>query len=101
MAQNLAPKQLNFVSQFSVAVVQLLDINDRLIGLSSNWSGNSYATGAEPAENNITDEVLSGDPANQNWAYMTASQLNQAIGAVATINDAIAANRGYLEALRP
>jgi hypothetical protein len=101
MAQNLAPKQLNFVDQFTKAVVQLLSDNKELLDLLANWNGNAYATGAEPTSNNITDDVLSGNSLNQQWAYMTASQLNEAVGAVKTVNDTIAANRGYLEAMRP
>ena len=101
MPQNIAPKQLNFVASFTAAVVELLNDNDALLGLLSNWNGNSYATGAEPIANNITDEVLSGNSLNQQWAYMTAQQLNEAVGAVKTVTDAIATNRGYLEAMRP
>ena len=101
MPQNLVPKQLNFVGQFTAMTVQLLNDNDVLLGLFSNWLGNAYATGADPIENNITDEVLAGAGLNQQYAYMTASQLNQAIGAVKSVTDAIETNRGYLEAMRP
>ena len=61
----------------------------------------AYAKGAVPIENNITDEVLSGDPLIQDVAYMTADLLNRAEGAVVTVNAAVEANRGYLEAMRP
>lgn len=101
MAQDLAPKQLNFVQDFTAAVVQLLRTNDLLLAQLANWNGNSYATGAEPLENNITDDVLSGNSLNQQWAYITAIGLNEAIGAVKTVTDTVAANRGYLEAMRP
>lgn len=101
MAYNLVPKQLNFVDDFTQAVVELLRMNSVLLSLLENWSGNSYPTGAQPPENNITDEVISGDPLNQQWAYMTAEQLNRAIGAVTTVTEAVEANRGYLEAMRP
>ena len=100
MAQNLAPKQLNFVADFTTAVTGLLRANDVLISLVAQWKGNSYATGASPSENNITDEVLSGNSLNQQFAYMTADQLNRAEGSVEAVNAAVDTNRGYLEAMR-
>ena len=100
MAQNLAPKQLNFCRSFATAVTLFLQANDVLLSLIEQWDGNSYATGAQPAENNITDEVISGDPLIQDVAYMTADLLNRAEGAVKTVTEAVEANRGYLEAMR-
>ena len=100
MAQNLAPKQLNFCRDFGASVTRLLQANDVLISLVEQWKGNSYAIGAQPIENNITDEVLSGNAQIQDVAYMTADLLNRAEGAVETVNAAIEANRGYLEAMR-
>lgn len=101
MAQNLAPKQLNFVRQFSAAVVALLQANDALTSLVANWNGNSYATGASPTGNNITDTVISGNAQIQDVAYMTAAELNSAEAAVASVQAVVASNRGYLEAMRP
>ena len=100
MAQNLAPKQLNFCRSFAAAATTFLQANDVLLSLVEQWKGNSYATGAEPIENNITDDVISGDPLIQDVAYMTADLLNRAEGAVETVNAAVEANRGYLEAMR-
>jgi hypothetical protein len=101
MAQNLAPKQLNFCRDFARAVTTLLQANDVLVSLVAQWNGNSYATGAEPLTNNITDEVLSGDPQIQDLAYMTAAQLNTAEGSVVSIQQIVDQHRGYLEAMRP
>ena len=101
MAQNLAPKQLNFCRDFARAVTTLLQANDVLISLVEQWNGNSYAKDAIPLENNITDEVLGGDPLIQDVSYMTQDLLNRAEGSVVTINAAVDANRGYLEAMRP
>ena len=81
----------------------MLDASDNLNALINQWNGNSYATGASPTANNITDAVLSGNSLIQDVAYMTALQLNQAEGAVAgtgAVLAVIAANRGYLEAMR-
>jgi hypothetical protein len=101
MAQNLAPKQLNFVRDFARAVTTLLQANDVLLSLVEQWNGNSYATGAEPLSNNITDEVLSGNAQIQDVAYMTAEQLNSAEGSVVSVQQTIEQHRGYLEAMRP
>ena len=101
MAQNLAPKQLNFCRDFARAVTTFLQANDVLLSLIEQWDGNSYATGAQPVENNITDEVLSGNAQIQDVAYMTADLLNRAEGAVKTVTESVEANRGYLEAMRP
>lgn len=101
MPTNLVPKQLNFVADFSAAITRFLQANDVLISLVAQWKGNSYAIGAEPIENNITDEVLSGNSLNQQFAYLTADQLNRAEGAVEAVQTTVDANRGYLEATRP
>jgi hypothetical protein len=101
MAQNLALEQLNFCRQFSAAVVALLQANDSLLSLINNWNGNNYATGASPTSDNITDDVISGNSLVQDMAYMTAAELNSAEGAVVTVTSSVAANRGYLEAMRP
>jgi hypothetical protein len=101
MAQNLAPKQLNFCRNFAAAVSGLLAANDVLISLVEQWNGNSYATGALPVENNITDEVLSGNAQVQDLAYMTAALLNDAEGSVVAVQQTVDAHRGYLEAMRP
>lgn len=101
MAQNLTPKQLNFVRNFASAVRDLLDANDNLVSLVAQWNGNSYATNAVPTSNNITDTVLSGNSLIQDVAYITATQLNQSEGAVVTVLASVASNRGYLEAMRP
>jgi hypothetical protein len=100
MAQNLAPKQLNFCRNFAAAVTAFLQANDLLVSLVEQWKGNSYATGAQPIANNITDEVISGNAQIQDVAYMTAALLNTAEGAVESINSAVQTNRGYLEPMR-
>ena len=97
MAVDMTSKQLNFVSEFTQQVVALLNNNDNLVALMENWTNNSYPTGAEPASDNITDEVLEGS----SFKYMTAAELNSAIGAIASVTEAVKTNRGYLEPMRP
>ncbi len=101
MAQNLAPKQLNFCRAFATAVVALLDANDNLTALVNDWNANAFATGASPTGNNITDTVISGNSLIQDVAYITAADLNTAEGAVVAVQTTVAAQRGYLEAMRP
>jgi hypothetical protein len=96
MAVDLTPKQTGFVSRYRDTTTDFLRLADKLANLKSEWDANAFATGASPAGNNITDTtVQAAAPA------ATALQLNQAIGAVESIRTTIAANRGYLEALRP
>ena len=97
MPTDMTSKQLNFVSEFTQQVVSLLNNNDAIVSLMANWTNNGFATGAEPSENNITDEVLAGS----SFKYMTASDLDQAIAGANAIVQAVAANRGYLEPMRP
>jgi hypothetical protein len=101
MAQNLVPKQLNFLSAFTQGIIALLQANDNLTSIIANWNGNSYATGASPTSDNITDTVISGGTPPSAFAYMTAAELNSAQGAVVNVQATIATNRGYLEAMRP
>lgn len=96
MAQVLTSKQVGFAGRYAVAIQGLISVIDGLTLLKAEWDANAYATGASPAGNNLTDAILQGN----GFAYLTALQVNQAVGAVETIRTAVAANRGYLEALR-
>jgi hypothetical protein len=97
MSVDMTSKQLNFVSEFTRVVVSLLTDNDTLASLKENWTNNGFASGAEPPENNITDEILSQSA----FKYMTADELNLAMGGVASVMQAVTTNRGYLEPMRP
>lgn len=76
--------------------MQFLNASDNLTMLVAEWNANAYATGANPAGNNIADSDLVGD-----LAYISATQLNALIGAIVTVTGSVASNRGYLEAGRP
>lgn len=95
MSQDLSTKKTNFLTRLTAANQTLLDTMEKIAALKAEWDANAYATGASPSGNNITDaEVQSGFP------YMTAAQLNSLIGAHVSVADAVASNRGYLEAAR-
>lgn len=96
MAQVLTGKQQGFCTRYIQQVADLLHTIDTLADLKAEWDANAYATGASPAGNNITDAVIQGVA-----AYATAAQLNSAVGAIESIRTTVAANRGYLEAMRP
>jgi hypothetical protein len=96
MAQVLTSKQINFAGRYVQAVGSLINAIDALKVLKDEWDANAYATGANPAGNNLTDAILQAN----GFAYLTASQVNSAVGAVESIKTTVAANRGYLEALR-
>jgi hypothetical protein len=96
MAQVLTSKQTGFINRYTQQIQTLIGCIDALAQLKSEWDANAYATGATPVTNNITDAVIQSTA-----AYATASQLNQVIGAVESIRTTVAANRGYLEAMRP
>jgi hypothetical protein len=96
MAQVLTSKQVGFVNRHVQYVQMLISCIDTLANLKAEWDANAYATGAVPLTNNITDVVIQGTA-----PYATAQQLNQVIGAVESIRATVAANRGYLEAMRP
>jgi hypothetical protein len=96
MAQSLTSKQVNFAGRYCQAIGSLINAIDGLTLLKAEWDANAYATGASPVGNNLTDALLQGN----GYAYLTALQVNSAVGAVETIRTTVAANRGYLEALR-
>lgn len=100
MAQNISSKQLNFVSRLVAANQALIAAADTLAALKAEWDGDAYATGASPTGNNITDALLNGGTPPP-FPYLTATILNNLIGAHVSIAATVAANRGYLEAARP
>lgn len=97
MAQSLTSKQVNFAGRYVQGIQAVLTAFDGLELLKNEWDANAYATGASPSGNNLTDALLQSN----GYAYLTALQVNQAVGAVESLRTTLAANRGYLEALRP
>jgi hypothetical protein len=96
MAQNWMPKQANWIQRFSDAVVGLLAYSDELTALCAEYSTETYGTGGANA---ITDAV-----AQSVLPASTALTIAQAEGAVigsGAVVATVAANRGYLEAVRP
>jgi hypothetical protein len=92
---DLAQKHANFIRRYVTAVENFLAASELLSSMKGEWDANAYATGADPAGNNITDaEMAIAAP----WA--TALQLNQAVGAAEAIGGTVTTQRGYLEALR-
>lgn len=92
---DLAQKKSSFIRRYVAAVESFLTISDDLLALATEWDANSYPTGATPAENNITDQDLALVA-----PWLTALQLNQAVGAVDAVNQTVDSQRGYLEAVR-
>ena len=92
---DLAQKKASFIRRYVAAIEGLLESANGLVSLKSEWSANAYPTGGDPAGNNITDEDLATVA-----PWLTALQLNQAVGAVESVQVAIQQNRGYLEAVR-
>jgi hypothetical protein len=89
-------KQQNFISALTNAIIALQTANDACGQVAMEWNAMAYATGASPTGNNITDAV-----ANQIRPSLNASIINSAIGAIAAVQATVAANAGYLEAMRP
>ena len=96
MAVDLSGKQGRFLTAYIAAINALCNDADNLAALYTQWQNDAYATGANPGADNITDALVQVQA-----PYATALQLNQAVGAVVAIQATIAANRGYLEAMRP
>jgi hypothetical protein len=92
---DLIQKKASFVRRYVAAVEAFLANSDDLAALGTEWSANSYPTGADPAGNNITDQDLATVA-----PWLTSLQLNQAVGAAAAIGVTISDQRGYLEAVR-
>jgi len=92
---DLAQKKGSFIRRYVAAVESFLTISEQLAALDVEWSANAYPTGASPAENNISDEDLALVA-----PWLTALQLNQAVGAVDAVNQTVDSQRGYLEAVR-
>lgn len=89
-------KEQNFINAYTTAVTNILNANISLTNIVSQWNAMAYATGASPSGNNITDATAASVRPSLN-----ALILNQAMGAIASVQATIAANLGYLEAIRP
>jgi hypothetical protein len=93
MAQSFTAKQQNWIQRFSARVVDLLAANDALVALEAEFSVETYGTGGANA---LTDATVQGQlPA------ATAQLIWSSEGAVVSITNTIASNRGYLEPVRP
>jgi hypothetical protein len=92
---DLGQKKATFVRRYVAAIEAFLANSDDLEALAVEWSANAYPTGSDPSGNNITDQDLATVA-----PWLTALQLNQAVGAVAAIGVTISDQRGYLEAVR-
>ena len=92
---DLIQKKSSFVRRYVAAIESFLVNFDSLAALDTEWHANAYATGANPPEYNITDEDLAAVA-----PWLTALQLNQAVGAVAAVAVTVDEQRGYLEAVR-
>lgn len=92
----LDSKIANFINTLTNAVISLESMNDTLSDVMTQWNAMAYATGANPSSNNITDAQ-----AQEVRPSINAQLINSAIGAIAAVQSAIAANAGYLEAMRP
>jgi hypothetical protein len=92
---DLSQKKGTFIRRYVAAMEAFLAGSDLLSNLKAEWDANAYATGASPPENNITDaDFTTVAP------WITALQLNEAIGATVTIGNTVTSNRGYLEPIR-
>jgi len=96
MAQSWQQKKTNYLGRFGPAVVALMTDADNLTALCAEFANEGYGTGGANA---LTDADVQGVlPA------ATALQVAEAEGALAGANAilaTIAANRGYLEVMRP
>jgi hypothetical protein len=93
MAQVWTTKQQNFMSRFTVAVVNMLTASDALTALCTEFTDDFYGTGGANA---LTDAVVQTViPA------ATAAQTASAEGAVVNVLATVQTNRGYLEMMRP
>lgn len=93
---DLTSKSQNFIDALTSAVLLLQNANDAVGQVIMQWNAMAYATGASPSGNNITDAIAAAKRPSLN-----ALVLNSAIGALASVQTTIAANTGYLEAMRP
>lgn len=93
---DLTSKQADMITAITDAVLLLLNADAAATLVATEWSAMAYATGASPSGNNITDSVAEAARPSLN-----ALILNQSMGALASVQATIAANRGYLEAIRP
>lgn len=92
---DLTAKKNNYVARLVAENATFLDSLNRLAALKAEWDADAYATGAQPASNNIADADLA------NYPHLTALIVNQLIGAHVAVKATADANRGYLEAARP
>jgi hypothetical protein len=93
---DLSQKKSSFISRHIRAVTDMLNQFSVLAALKEEWDANAYATGATPAGNNLADADFQATA-----PHMDATKMNQAIGAVESMRGELAANQGYLEAVRP
>lgn len=94
--QNLGPKQQGWLTRFQAGVVALMANADSLTELCNEYADDTFGTGGANAITDATVQTVI--PA------CTAAQVASAEGTLAGNNAilaTIAANRGYLEAIRP
>ena len=92
---DLAQKKGSFTRRYVAAIEAFLTNFEDLTALATEWDANAYATGADPTGNNITDDDLALVA-----PWLTALQLNQAVGAIDAVGVTVDEQRGYIEAVR-
>jgi len=93
---DLSQKKAAYVRKYLTAIDTFLVALNELANLKAEWDADAYATGAQPAANNISDAEI--EPVAP---WVSAQSLNSAIGAVEAVREAVASQRGYLEQIRP
>lgn len=93
MAQNWVPKQTAFTQKYVGLVQDFMNSVDAISLANAEFATDAYGTGGANA---ITDAIVQGViPAGN------AALFNEMEGAMVSILQAVASNRGYLEIARP
>jgi hypothetical protein len=99
MAQDITPKQKNFVGRYQNALQALRSAVDQVRLLNQEWSNMGFATGAPNVDG--TSWIIPDAQVQAAIPQATAVQLNSAVGGATAVVTAFDSNAGYIEPLLP
>lgn len=109
MATNFIPKQVNWLTRWQTAVVNLMTAVDAANALASEYATDAYGTGGANAITDLTVQTGTAQTGTTGGPMpaMTAVLVASAVGIINGSNQIQAqigqggTNRGYLENMRP
>lgn len=100
MAVDPSVKKVNWLTRLVAGAISAVDAIDSAAKVAAEYTTDAYNGGdlANRPEFQVTDADLAAQSA---FKHLDATKLNQLVGAVGALKEALDANAGYLEAARP